>query len=83
VRRFVLLHKELDADDDEVTRTRKIRRKVIAERYADIITSLYQPSADHVFVDTHIQYQDGRRARIKAQLQLYSIGAMHGLSVAA
>ena len=87
VERFVLLHKELDADDDEMTRTRKVRRTVIAERYADIIAALYDPSADTVFVDTTVQYQDGRRARIEANLQLYTLdpkgGDRNGLPVAA
>jgi long-chain acyl-CoA synthetase len=72
VRRFVLLHKELDADDEEVTRTRKVRRTTVAERYRDIIEALYGP-ADHVEVDTEFQYQDGRRARIQADLNIYSI----------
>jgi long-chain acyl-CoA synthetase len=72
VRRFVLLHKELDADDEEVTRTRKVRRTTVAERYRDIIEALYGP-ADHVEVDTEFQYQDGRRARIQADLSIYSI----------
>jgi long-chain acyl-CoA synthetase len=71
VRRFVLLHKELDADDEEITRTRKVRRSVIAERYADIIQALYT-DLDHVQIDTEVQYQDGRRARIQADLKIYS-----------
>jgi long-chain acyl-CoA synthetase len=72
VRRFVLLHKELDADDEEVTRTRKVRRATIAERYRDIIEALYGP-ADHVNVDTEFQYQDGRRARIQADLRIHEV----------
>jgi long-chain acyl-CoA synthetase len=67
-----LLHKELDADDEEVTRTRKVRRATIAERYRDIIDALYGPD-DHVQVDTEFQYQDGRRARIQADLRIYSL----------
>jgi len=72
VRRFVLLHKELDADDEELTRTRKVRRATIAERYRDVIDALYGP-ADHVQVDTEFQYQDGRRARMQADLRIYSV----------
>jgi long-chain acyl-CoA synthetase len=87
INRFVLLHKELDADDDEMTRTRKVRRRVIAERYADIIAALYDPTAHHVFVDTEVQYQDGRRARIEANLHLFTVDAkgadLSGLPVAA
>ena len=83
VERFVLLHKELDADDDEMTRTRKVRRRVIAERYADIIDALYDAASDVVRVDTQVKYQDGRRARIQADLRLYSLGESHGLLFAA
>jgi long-chain acyl-CoA synthetase len=70
VRRFVLLHKELDADDEEVTRTRKVRRTVVGERYADIIEALHS-SATNVQVDTEVQYQDGRRAHMRANLHIY------------
>jgi long-chain acyl-CoA synthetase len=77
VRRFVLLHKELDADDEEVTRTRKVRRGVVGERYAEIIQALHS-SVDQVQVDTQIQYQDGRRARITANLQIYSTSSAGG-----
>lgn len=58
IRRFVLLHKQLDPDDDEITRTRKVRRNVIATRYADVIAALDgdQPTVD---VDTTVAYQDG------------------------
>jgi long-chain acyl-CoA synthetase len=85
VRRFVLLHKELDAADDEMTRTRKVRRRVIAERYADIIGALYDPTARRVRVDSRVRYQDGRRVHIQAELPLYSVegDAPHGLLVAA
>lgn len=70
VKTFVLLHKELDADDDEVTRTRKIRRGIIGERYAEIIEGLYG-DGDEIPVDMEVQYQDGRRARVKARLRVY------------
>jgi long-chain acyl-CoA synthetase len=72
VRRFVLLHKELDADDEEVTRTRKVRRVTIAERYRDLIDALYG-SDEHVRLDTEFQYQDGRRARLQADLRIYAV----------
>jgi len=61
VRRFTLLHKQLDPDDDEITRTRKVRRGVIAERYADIIAALDKGAAS-VDVKTTITYQDGTQA---------------------
>jgi long-chain acyl-CoA synthetase len=75
VRRFVLLHKELDADDDEITRTRKLRRRVIAERYRTIIDALYEPALDRVRVEADVRYQDGRQARIRATLHLYDMDA--------
>ena len=61
VRRFVLLHKQLDSDDDEITRTRKVRRSVIGTRYADIIAALNGGAAE-VNVHTTVTYQDGTRA---------------------
>jgi long-chain acyl-CoA synthetase len=58
VRRFVLLHKQLDPDDDEITRTRKVRRNVIARRYAEILAALARGD-DAVSVHTTVRYQDG------------------------
>jgi len=69
IRRFLLLHKELDADDAELTRTRKVRRRFVAERYKDIIAALYGES-DHLDVETTITYQDGRTAVIKTRLKI-------------
>jgi long-chain acyl-CoA synthetase len=64
IRKFVLLYKELDADDDELTRTKKVRRGFIGERYKEVIDAMYTDSAD-IPIDTTIKYQDGRAARIK------------------
>jgi len=64
IRKFVLLYKELDADDDELTRTKKVRRGFIGERYKEVIDAMYTDSAD-IPIDTTIKYQDGRTARIK------------------
>jgi long-chain acyl-CoA synthetase len=61
VRRFVLLHKQLDPDDDELTRTRKVRRTVVGERYAPILLALERGDA-RVEVSTTVSYQDGSRA---------------------
>ncbi len=69
IRRFLLLHKELDADDAELTRTRKVRRRFVAKRYKDIIEALYSDS-DHLDVETVITYQDGRTATIKTRLKI-------------
>ena len=67
VRKFVLLYKELDADDGELTRTRKVRRNVIAEKYADIIDAIYGDTPT-VHVDTVIRFQDGTTSRIQTDL---------------
>lgn len=67
IRRFLLLHKELDADDAELTRTRKVRRRFVAERYDEIISALYSEN-DFLDVETTITYQDGRTADIETRL---------------
>ena len=72
IRRFLLLHKELHADDAELTRTRKVRRRFIAQRYADLISALYSDN-DTVQVETTITYQDGRTATIKTNLHIESL----------
>ncbi|UMA64210.1 AMP-binding protein [Roseivivax marinus] len=69
VHRFLVLHKELDADDGELTRTRKVRRKIIAEKYADLVTALYDGS-DEVYTETEVTYEDGRTGRIRATLAI-------------
>ena len=69
VHRFVILHKELDADDGELTRTRKVRRKIIAEKFDDIIAALYDGS-DEISTETEVTYEDGRKGSIKATLEI-------------
>ncbi|MEQ1614336.1 MAG: AMP-binding protein, partial [Hyphomicrobiaceae bacterium] len=73
LRKFILLYKELDADDGELTRTRKVRRSVIAEKYADIIDAVYS-NANEVKVDTEIAFQDGTKQRIRTSLPIASLG---------
>jgi long-chain acyl-CoA synthetase len=67
VRDFILLYKELDADDDELTRTRKVRRGVVNQKYADIIEAIYSGAAA-IPVDTEIKFQDGTKSRIRTTL---------------
>jgi len=74
IRKFVLLYKELDADDEELTRTRKVRRAFVEERYKSIIAALYGDERK-IAVDTTIRYQDGRTARIQANLAVREMGA--------
>ena len=69
VHRFVVLHKELDADDGELTRTRKVRRRVIEEKFADIIAALYDGS-DKISTETEVTYEDGRKGAIRATLEI-------------
>jgi len=73
IRKFVLLHKELDPDDEEMTRTRKVRRKVVAQKYADIIEALFT-HAQVVPVTSVITYQDGRQARLETKLAIREVG---------
>ena len=72
IKRFLLLHKELDADDAELTRTRKVRRSYVAQRYEDIISALYGQS-DHLDMETDITYQDGRTARLRTRLRIETL----------
>jgi long-chain acyl-CoA synthetase len=72
VRDFVLLYKELDADDEELTRTRKVRRGVINEKYGGIIEAIYRGERA-IPVDTTIAFQDGTRQRIRTALRVVSM----------
>jgi long-chain acyl-CoA synthetase len=69
IRRFLVLHKELDADDGELTRTMKVRRGFIGERYAPLVTALYDGStaAD---VATEVTFEDGRKGTIAARVAI-------------
>ena len=69
IRRFLVLHKELDADDGELTRTRKVRRGYIAERYQPLVDALYG-GKDVVHVEAQVKYEDGRTGSISADLKI-------------
>ncbi|MBT5514467.1 MAG: AMP-binding protein [Rhodospirillaceae bacterium] len=69
IRRFLILHKELDADDGELTRTRKVRRNVVVERYDDLIEALYSDKS-HCEIDAVVTFEDGRKDTIRADLQI-------------
>jgi long-chain acyl-CoA synthetase len=73
VRRFLLLHKELDADDAEVTRTRKLRRTFIHERYASLIAAVYDPSASAVRVTVTVTYEDGRTSETERTILIRDV----------
>jgi len=69
IQRFLVLHKELDADDGELTRTQKVRRSFIAERYGDLIDALYDGSTSK-HVETEVTFEDGRKGSIKADIEI-------------
>jgi long-chain acyl-CoA synthetase len=71
VRKFILLYKELDADDDELTRTRKVRRRFVDEKYSDIIEGMYADQ-DVIHIETIIKYQDGKTRQLKTDVKVKS-----------
>ena len=82
IRRFLILHKELEADDGELTRTRKVRRRVINERYGEVIDALYDGS-ESIRARTEITYEDGRKGTIEATLRIEDIAAVSPQALAA
>jgi long-chain acyl-CoA synthetase len=76
MRRFLILHKELDADDGELTRTRKVRRSTIAERYGALIAALYSDGST-VPVEAKVAYEDGRTSVIRAELKIRAAETFH------
>lgn len=69
IKRFLILHKELDADDGELTRTNKVRRNLISERYGKLIDALYS-SENHCYIETEVTFEDGRKGSISADLKI-------------
>ena len=69
VRRFVVLHKQLDPDDGEMTRTQKVRRVVVEDKFGDIISAMYDGKAE-IYTETEVTYEDGRKGQIKATLTI-------------
>ena len=69
IHRFLVLHKELDADDGEMTRTRKVRRKIIGEKFGDLVSALYDGS-QQIYTETEVTYEDGRKGKITATLEI-------------
>ncbi len=69
VARFLVLHKELDPDDDELTRTRKVRRNFIAEKYGVLIDALYAGKGEQ-FIETQVKFEDGRTGTVSATLKI-------------
>jgi long-chain acyl-CoA synthetase len=69
IKRFLILHKELDADDGELTRTQKVRRGFIADRYAPLIKALYDGSKE-ADISTEVTFEDGRKGVISARVKI-------------
>ena len=69
IQRFVVLHKELDADDGELTRTRKVRRKYVADKYSTLVNALYS-NEHNVHVETEVTFEDGRKGSIEADVKI-------------
>ena len=69
IHRFLVLHKELDPDDGEITRSRKVRRRFIAEKYGVLIDALYGGNKE-CYVETQVKFEDGRVGKIAANLKI-------------
>jgi long-chain acyl-CoA synthetase len=82
VQRFLVLHKELDPDDDELTRTRKVRRGFIAEKYALLVDALYSGKPSQ-YIETEVKFEDGRTGIVKADLKIIDVARVMPLSKAA
>ncbi len=82
ITRFLILHKELDADDGELTRTQKVRRNIIAEKFADLLGALYDGS-DNIYTETEVTYEDGRKGSITATLEIRDAKTFERKKVAA
>jgi long-chain acyl-CoA synthetase len=70
ISRFLILHKELDADDGELTRTLKVRRAFVADRYAALVEALYDGSTEK-YVETEMTYEDGRKGTVRATVKIH------------
>ena len=75
IRKFLILHKELDPDDEEITRTRKVRRGYVAQKYAALIEALYS-DRDHVEVEAKVTYEAGRTSTVRADVKIRDADAV-------
>lgn len=82
VHRFLVLHKELDADDGELTRTNKVRRGFVAEKYAVLMDALYGGRSEQ-FIETQVKFEDGRTGSVSATLQIFDTATFPPLKAAA
>ncbi|TXI70039.1 MAG: long-chain fatty acid--CoA ligase, partial [Limnohabitans sp.] len=82
VSRFLVLHKELDADDGELTRTNKVRRGFIAEKYQPLIDGLYGGKTEQ-FIETAVKFEDGRTGSVSATLKISDVKTFPAIERAA
>ena len=82
ISRFLVLHKELDADDGELTRTRKVRRGHIAERYRVLVDALYEGKSEQ-YVETEVRFEDGRTGKVAATLRMIDVATLPAVGRAA
>ena len=82
IHRFIVLHKELDADDDELTRTRKVRRRFISEKYDTLVDAMYGGKSEQ-YIETMVKFEDGRTGRISATLKVCDATVLAPLKAAA
>ena len=82
IKRFLVLHKELDADDGELTRTQKVRRGFVAERYAPLIKALYDGSSE-ADISTEVTFEDGRKGIISARVKIRDMAPVSPMEKAA
>jgi long-chain acyl-CoA synthetase len=82
VSRFLILHKELDADDGELTRTRKVKRGFIGERYRVLVDAMYAGKTSQ-FIETPVSFEDGRKGVVSAELKIVDVNVFPAVSQAA
>jgi long-chain acyl-CoA synthetase len=82
IRRFLILHKELDPDDDELTRTRKVRRAFIAQKYEILVEAMFEGRASQ-YIETEVKFEDGRSGSIAADLHIEDVAPVLALARAA
>ena len=75
VSRFLILHKELDADDGEMTRTRKVKRGTIGEKYQVLVDAMYAGKAEQ-FIETAVKFEDGRSGSVAATLKIVDVAVL-------
>ena len=82
ISRFLVLHKELDADDGEMTRTRKVKRGAIFEKYQVLVDALYAGKTEQ-FIETAVKFEDGRSGSVSATLRISDAKTLPALKKAA